>query len=71
MNPLAYILAALVLAAGIVLTLLGSGCASRPARVTDDLGRTWERVGTNEWYLRSQPAALDNPIIVPAPDQAF
>ena len=71
MNPLGYILAALVLAAGIVLACLNSGCASRPARVTDDMGRTWERVGVNEWCLRSQPAALDQPIIVPAQSQAF
>ena len=71
MNPLGYILAALVLAAGLVLALLGSGCASRPARVTDDLGRVWEKCGDNVWCLKSQPAALDNPIIVPAPEVAF
>lgn len=71
MNPLAPILAALVLAAGIILACLGSGCAHRPARVTDDLGRVWEQCGPNEWCLKSQPAALDNPIIVPPAEVAF
>jgi len=58
MNPLGYILAGLVIAAGIVLALLGSGCASRPARVVDDMGRTWEQVGANEWCLREAPETI-------------
>jgi len=71
MNFLGYLLAVLVLTAAIILTALGTGCAYRPARVTDDLGRVWEQCGPNEWCLKSQPAALDNPIIVPPAEVAF